>query len=105
MIPIESCSNCVMQNFELLSVINCNKIRPIIIGKAFKEKVKNQLSKVVNEYPSLLRDEKNEAIDYQLGLFKPKLIHLKNKKLIYHKGISDFDVKEVKIYVIILSRD
>lgn len=101
-IPLNDCSSCKSAELNL-SFLN-NLVAPpanlsvVLIGSTRLPEYKESLQKLRHRY-TVLEDTNGTMFNYQTGLGKPLLIHIKKGEVTYYLSITDFDLETVEAYL------
>jgi hypothetical protein len=98
--PIDSCEPCVVQNLEMLQKLSpIAKLRPIWVGKSGDKGISEKVSILQKQYPLSLIDAQNSVFQYETGLGKPVLLHLKNGNSIYYLYVTNDIIEKASDYL------
>jgi len=100
LLPLESCEPCLSLHLDLLVRLKNpdEKIILVLIGNNYVAEFQRKLETVENKY-RCLRDPKKLVFQYETGLSKPVIFHLKGNECKYGLVIQDQDLPAVESYL------
>ena len=101
-IPLNDCSSCKSAELNLSFLNNLvippAKLAVVLIGSTRLPEYKESLQKLRHRY-TVLEDPNGTMFNYQTGLSKPLLVHIKEGEVTYYLNITDFDLETVGAYL------
>jgi len=101
-LPLSDCTSCqgTSLNLELLnSFENSNdKLTILKVGQTNNPSYLDIIKKLTLKF-DIINDMDNTIFNYQTGLGKPMLLHIKNGRVQYHLEITDFKIEEAGKYI------
>ena len=101
-LPLSDCNSCqgTLLNLEYLSSIkeSLGNTILVLVGQTKNSRYKDFIDNL-SASTKVLLDADNSIFDYQTGLGKPMLVHIKNGKVEHYLKITDFKIEEAGNYI------
>lgn len=98
-LPVNSCEQCVLMSLEMLNNIEKISTVTIVFVSSAKNKRHRDIMKQLEGKFEVLLDMTSKIYDYETGIGKPLLIHIKNGKPLFVLEIQDNQIQKANDYL------